>query len=48
VLWIAIFIGTCALFAAWTSIRDHAEMRRRKLKRIQRRLAEKEGADGAE
>jgi hypothetical protein len=42
-LWIAIFIGACALFAAWTSVRAHAEMRKRKLKRIQRRLAEKEG-----
>jgi hypothetical protein len=42
-LWIAIFIGACALFAAWTSVREHAEMRKRKLKRIQRRLAEKEG-----
>jgi hypothetical protein len=39
-----LFIGACALFAAWTVIRDQAEGRERRLKRIHRRLAQKEEA----
>jgi hypothetical protein len=44
VLWIAFFIAACALFAAWTVVSDHAHERERRLKRIHRRLAEKENA----
>jgi len=42
--WIASFIAICALFAAWAVVSDQADARERKLKRIRRRLQQKEQA----
>jgi hypothetical protein len=42
VLYVAIFIGICALLAAWSSVLDRANERDRKLRKIRRKLEQKE------